>query len=695
MSDKLRFRKAPLLRFLFPFIVGLLGSYYLSPVILKETKLYFFVFLGSGMMLFIFYSAKKLHKFFDFVLIPFIILLAMCLTNTRLNIQEINTSETTHQGIIYDTPKLKNNSVLIPVQIKDKMPESYFKEQDCKAYLYTTKDSSLIDKYKVGDWVIFNTELKKITNSGNPNEFNYKRFMYNRGVVYQAFLPDSCLLNLGYHGQLPLKRISKSIQSKIAKLFDASIFSENAKALIVALTVGNKEYISDDMKSSFTNSGAVHVLAVSGLHVGIIYLILNYLLGFMNRSNHLKIMKTVLVVFFIWMYALITGLSPSVTRAALMFTLINIGTSLNRDISFYNILAGAALIMLVINPLNIFEVGFQLSFLAVGGIVFFQPLIYNWFSFSNVILDNVYKLFTVSLAAQITTAPLTIFYFNQFPSYFWLTNVFIIPLVFCLVFLAVLYLSFSWLPVLAVKIGWLLNLLANITNWWVRFVDSFPNSVIENISIGFFSLAALYILLWALSYWLIKRKSKPFIVGASMLLILLGLNIKKQIENKYRNQFIVYNISRQSAFGLYSDGKNYLLVSGESKSNAELPYAVQNHLIKSGAINNIDIVPLDSLKSKRISNHNTVTISRLDFNNKEIVLIQNQKLNRDELEKLNGDIFLIGTGVFPPKAPLNTEYIVVDGNLNNFLSGLWADYALKYGIKFHDTKVDGAFMLET
>jgi competence protein ComEC len=695
MSKHLRLGKVPLFRFLVPFIAGILCAYYLNSFILKQTKLLFCLFIVVGIFSLILYFVKSLERFFDFFLFSFVFLLAMNGTFMRLNIYEAKSSELSYSGVIYDMPQIKSNSIFIPVKVQNPELASLSSPQSFKVNLYTTKDSSLIEKLSVGDKIIFSAQLKKIKNSGNPFEFDYKRFMYNRGVVYQAYAPDSCMANLGYHGNLPLRRLSARIQSDIVDLFENPMFSENAKALIIALTVGNKEYISDDLRASFTNSGAVHVLAVSGLHVGIIYLILNYLLVFMNRSRRLRVCKTLLVILVIWGYALITGLSPSVARAALMFTLINIGTSLNRDISFYNILAGAALIMLVINPLNIFEVGFQLSFLAVGGIVYFQPLIYNWFSFSNIILDYLYKLFTLSLAAQLITAPLTIYYFNQFPTYFWLTNILIIPLVFILVFLSVAFVAFSWSQFLTIKIGWLLNGLANLTNLWVEFVDSLPGSVIENISVGFLSLVILYFLMYELSQWLNYKKNLKLIGSLFSILILFAVNINNNVGHLNKNQFVVYNVAKQSAIGFYTNDKNYLVVSNAIDVQKDYTYAVKNHWIKLGILNKVEIVSADSLKSRAETTTKNVRISIISINKKKVVVFSNLRMNEKELESISGDILLVGANTFPPKTRLKSHCVIVDGSVNTYLSGLWANYALENGIKFHDTKINGAFILDS
>ena len=171
----------------------------------------------------------------------------------------------------------------------------------------------------------------------------------------------------------------------------------------------------------------MHVLAVSGLHVGIIFFILNFLLTPLNRNKRLLKIKLFLLVGALWFYAFLTGLSPSVMRSCTMFSFIVVGENLNKRTNIYNTLAASAFLLMLINPLIIFGAGFQLSYIAVISIVFFQPRLAALVAVKNRILKYVWDLFTVSVAVQIGTAPISIFYFHQFPVYFWLSNFIVIP----------------------------------------------------------------------------------------------------------------------------------------------------------------------------------------------------------------------------------------------------------------------------
>jgi len=175
-------------------------------------------------------------------------------------------------------------------------------------------------------------------------------------------------------------------------------------------------------------AGAMHILCVSGLHVGIIYLVISFFLGFLNNTRFNNILKAILLLLTVWAYAIITGLSPSVQRASLMLSVFIIGNLLNRARDTYNTLAISALILLIIDPYLLFNVGFQLSYAAVIGIVTFHQPIYKLLYFKNTIIDKIWSITVLSFAAQMATFPIATYYFHFFPPWFWLTNLFTFPL---------------------------------------------------------------------------------------------------------------------------------------------------------------------------------------------------------------------------------------------------------------------------
>lgn len=692
MSSNLYLRKVPLIRILIPFIIGIIGSYYLIPVNMEQTKLWFCLLLTAGIFNFLIFFIKALGKIQDFFLILFIAILGVYLVVSSSFTDDKENVGDEFCGIIYDNLELKQNSMLIPVTLIDRNQRHSFLRPEVKVNLYTSKDTSRIKGFNVGDMIAFRADLSAIKNNGNPYEFDYKRYLKNKGITLQGYACDSNILSLGYHGNLPLKRLATKIQVQIIEKFNDSGFSKDTRALLIALTVGDKSFISKEMESIFANSGAVHVLAVSGLHVGIIYLILSYLLGFMGKNRNTVILKTVIVVLFIWFYAFITGLSPSVTRAALMFTMINIGTAINRDISFFNILAGAAFVMLLVNPLNLFEVGFQLSFLAVGGIVFFQPKFYSWFSFNNPILDNLYKLITVSVAAQLTTTPLTIYYFNQFPVYFWLTNILIIPLVFCLVFLSVLYLSISWMPIIAAKVTWVLNKIAVVTNWWVELVDSLPGSVINNISVSTLSLVVLYILLSIITIWLLKRGVNYLKVALLLLILLVSGSVYSFSRRAVNEQLVVYNVSGQSAIGLYNNAGNYLLVKQQGELKDKIYYAAKNHWQNEGLAKLVEIKHIDDILGTCSKEGGVICIPTISFGEVNVAIISDVHIEQFPTVNIKADVLVIAGNIMPPKEKLEVKTVVTDGSMSTYYTGRWRNYAEKNVVEFFDTKQQGAYL---
>ncbi|NJO90405.1 MAG: ComEC/Rec2 family competence protein, partial [Chloroflexia bacterium] len=217
------------------------------------------------------------------------------------------------------------------------------------------------------------------------------------------------------------------LRSSILSVYQSSGIQGDEFAILAALTLGVKDYLSDEIVEAYSDSGAMHVLAVSGLHVGILMAMLNMIFSFFWKRKKLLVLKSIIILVFLWLFALITGLAPSVTRSALMFSFFILSKNSGKRPSSYNSLAAAAFIILLFNPNALFHVGFQLSFLAVISILLFQQKLYRTIDIKNKYLDYFWQLTTVSLAAQIGTTPISIFYFHQFPIYALLTNIIVIP----------------------------------------------------------------------------------------------------------------------------------------------------------------------------------------------------------------------------------------------------------------------------
>ena len=278
-----------------------------------------------------------------------------------------------------------------------------------------------------GDQLIILAKSQEIRNAGNPFEFDYTSFMHRRQIWFSVYLNEGTYLKTGRQ-VIHLSNLAEKVRDRLVAMLAEVLPNKEERSVVLALTLGYRTEIDQDTLDYFASTGAMHVLSVSGLHVALIFMILGFLLSFLKRGKFGPIIFSAVMIIFLWIYAFISGFSPSVQRATVMFTFVIIGNSIRRPVNIYNSLTASALFLILLNPNVLFDVGFQLSYLAIFGIVLIQPVLFNIFELTNPILKWIWSLFTVSVAAQISTFPLGIFYFNQFSNVFWLSNFVVIPI---------------------------------------------------------------------------------------------------------------------------------------------------------------------------------------------------------------------------------------------------------------------------
>ena len=294
-----------------------------------------------------------------------------------------------------------------------------------KVLLNITKDS-LVKPLSVDELLYVKPSFQELNAPLNPHQFNYKNYLVKQGIHQQLFLGNEQFKRIGFQG-FSLQGISAKFRNLVQESLKKHHFKPDELAVINALLLGQRQDISKQLIADYSSAGAIHILAVSGLHVGIILLILNWLFKPLERLNKGRFIKTVLVVLFLWMFAFVAGLSASVVRAVTMFTFLAIGLSFRRKNIIEFSLIASMFFLLIVKPMFLFDVGFQLSYLAVFGIVWVQPLLYKLWNPKLKIVDKFWQLLTVSFAAQAGILPLSLYYFHQFPGLFWMSNLIIIP----------------------------------------------------------------------------------------------------------------------------------------------------------------------------------------------------------------------------------------------------------------------------
>ena len=430
-----------------------------------------------------------------------------------------------------------------------------------KLIVWLQKDS-LAAGLRYGDVIYIENQLQEVSEPMNPHAFNFKRFLAFQNIFHQAYRRSGQWHHSGHNQGNPLIASAHQLREKALKTLEANNIKGREFAVASALLLGYREYLDEDLQREFAGAGAMHILCVSGLHVGIIFLALNLIFGFLGRLPRGKLFKTAAIIAMIWFYAAITGFSPSVLRASTMFSFVAIGQSFNRKTNIYNTLAASALLLMILDPFIIQRIGFQLSYVAVLSIVWLQPMFYKWAHFKNPVLDHAWGIITVSLAAQLGTGPLALYYFNQFPNYFLLTNLVVIPLTGLIIKSGIIMFIVSPISILGQIAGHVLAWIILVLHNAVRIIEGLPYSVSNHVYISFADTLLIFglILLGGL-FWSMSRKSLS--IAFLLLLLMFSSSLAlRSIKNQEQLSLVVYHVPNTTAIDII-EGRNCFFVSGQ------------------------------------------------------------------------------------------------------------------------------------
>lgn len=419
----------------------------------------------------------------------------------------------------YDLPKANSSENLLAVFALN--GEQGWSSQKAMVLVYHQLEEALYPGQVI--WVPGNPE--PVAPPSFPDEFNYKRFLAAKGIHFRQFLGKKLQV-------LPLKPSNElnfameHLRHYFSGLIDQYVQRPVSKQIALALLLGQKESLGKEVKLAYSATGTQHILAVSGLHVGIIYSILLLPLTFFKQKGQaFQKGYLILVLGLIWIYALMTGFSPSVVRAVVMFSLVTLGQMRKRKPSIWNILAFSALLLLVLEPAMQTDLGFQLSYLAVAGIVGLQPILLRMWAPSNRVVDYFWQMATVTLAAQLITSPLTIYYFHTFPTYFLVANLLIVPLSYLILCLGVPFLLLAWIPFLGSFLGASVDFLLFIQNEITSTLQKLPASLWQGIHLSLAGMLAIWGMLWIWGNWELGNRKILVRLGFGLCLIWVISNL--------------------------------------------------------------------------------------------------------------------------------------------------------------------------
>jgi competence protein ComEC len=568
-------QKIPFLRLTVALTAGIaIGSSIYFPVSLALVILF-----GLTILLFILHKKYRYSFTFGFGFgIHLVFIIIGNLIFQLYNTEPFFYKDGIFQATVLETPQEKPNSYKSLVRIEAFSNDSAI----CKAHenviVYFEKDV----KAKLlapGENIVFRQNPERIKNSGNPYEFDYKKYLQRKKIYRQLYLRSESWNTTPVKPLFSSVILAEQTRESLLKIYRSQKLGEEQFKILSALTLGYKRELDPEIKQVFSASGAMHVLAVSGLHVGIIFVALTFIFGFLKNKRFGRILFVVFIVSSLWVYAFITGLSPSVERAAAMFSFVVAGNSLRRQISIYNSLAASAFILLLVNPNNLFEVGFQLSYSAVFGIVYLQPRLNKLYTTKNKLLNYLWALLTVSVAAQIATFPFTLYYFNQFPTFFWISNLFVIPAVTILIPLGITLLIVAPIPVLSSIISTTLNYIIYAVYFLLQQIEQLPFSVVY---ISIHSIEFTGVLISMIFFFLFLKTRRIYHIKTILITVFLMavFSLLNNVRNFDRNEIIVYNSPENTIVHLISGKRNYVVSEYEIDKTAGVGNLVETTIRK-------------------------------------------------------------------------------------------------------------------
>lgn len=526
-----------------------------------------------------------------------------------------------------------------------------------------------------GDEIIIKGDLQPIAKTFNPYQFNYAAYLEKQNVFHQLYLKSGNHIQIGT--QHNLDYYVENYRNKLLNSFSVHHFSPETNNVIHALLLGQRQDMDAQTSENYTNAGVIHILAISGLHIAILYTMLLFIIKPMQRFKNGKLIQFLVILAFLWFFAILSGLSASVVRSVVMFSFVSFGLYLNKSGNIYNILAVSMLVILLFRPNFLFDVGFQLSYIAVFAIVWLQPL-YRSITFSSYKIVNYFTdVLVISFVAQIGVLPLSLYYFNQIPLLFFLANLVVIPLSSFVLVLGIAVLLFNFiLPDFAMILGKLLSFSIEIMNEYIAWIASFKHFIIKDIPFSFSLLLFSYLTLIGFILWLYDKQFSrlSFFLCTVVILQLSILNTFR--ESKNENEFIVFN-NRKSSL-LTEKRNNRIMVY----TNDSLPQENSNlKAYNRGKFNQqVEIRPLQNVfcyNTKKILLVDSIGIYTIKQRPDILLLTQSPKINL--LRVIN---------TMHPKA------IIADATNYKSYVKRWRATCEKEKIPFHATAEKGFYRIE-
>ena len=548
----------PFIRLLIPMIIGILIGFYFEPRLI----LVFPILISSAPFPFLFHrlpiSKKYLLRWIEGVLMNIVLVcIGILLIHTK---DPRNTNNWIGHYLSSSSTPIIKLTLLEPLIEKDRSFKTiantnaiFIKDKwipiSGMLILYISKDS-LARKLFYGSELLVQAQVQPIRNAGNPGEFNYQQYCGFQGIYHQLYLKHDSYLLLAKNSGSWFNNALFTAKEQVLSLLIQYIPGKKEAGVAEALLIGYRADLDKSLVQSYSNTGVVHIIAISGLHLGMIYGLLVLLLKPLRKKKYIYWVKPLTILSVLWGFSLLTGASASILRSAVMFSFIIAGESLHRRSDIYNTLAASAFCLLVYNPYLLWDTGFLLSYSAVLSILVFMKPIYQCFYIKNKLLNHIWQLNAVTLSAQVLTLPLILFYFHQFPNFFLLANFIAVPLSGLILYGELLLLMFAQIPVLAQFTSKTVSFLITQMNGYIERTGKLPFAVTDTIRFSVVEAILLYCFLFAIACGFFQKSGKAFLLSLGFLTGISVYRFVFRINEIRQQKIIVYNIPKHSAMDI-------------------------------------------------------------------------------------------------------------------------------------------------
>ena len=682
--------KYPFIRLLMPFAFGIWLSFSYLTLSKDDIKIVLLVVVFLGVTLFVIASAVKEYKYrwvFGVIMNLHLILIGVAIVHIRND--DLNSDSEVWVACLTECPTEKEKSVKVVLQMQSDVGSvmAYFEKNERSMAL------------RYGDVIVFYEPPKLVEPPMNPEQFDYKKYLGRKGILRQVYLKNDSWELLGDNRANPIYAFSYRLRDFLLATMRNLGISDDEYAVAAAILLGYDDTLPSELRQKYVVAGSMHILCVSGMHVGVVFMVFSYMLGFLDKLKRWQnIMRQSLLLLLIWFYALLAGLAPSILRSTIMLSFVIVGNMINRNGVMLNSLAASAFLLLCIDPANLFNVGFLLSYCAVIGIVTLQRPIYNLFYIKLKFFDKIWEMTAVTLSAQIATAPFSIYYFHQFPTYFWLSNLFMGPISTVVITGGMVMLLIFFIPYINIGVAFCVKWLVFAMNYVVSWVESLPLSIVKGLYINSLEFACLIVSL-VLLMLLLDNKKKTFLFGMlSMLLIFSASQLNRTIIQSTQMSMTIYSVNKHTAIDFVCGKEHVLFCDSLLVTNpADASFSIENNLIKEGVFLNGTFVPTDSVHFENCFLKKSQNL--ISFGGKTIGIFNKKSIFGVKLPyRPHLDYFVVqGRNNLDIERLLNCyiiDLLIIDNSVPDYLSSKIIKKADEVGQKYYDVKTEGAFVLE-